>query len=182
MTRTLPPAEVGSDLPNALDDSGGDAAGQAERVAHRHDELPHLQAGRLAEAGGGWGLAVGADHSQVRERICADHVEGDDSAVREGGLAGVGVADDVGVREQEPVVGEDHRGARTSSEVAVATASRHLQGCHPGVQLGGHRGDDLGVSVEDRGPRTGFGWVGEGFGHGCASRLHDYLNVTRRSA
>ena len=50
----------------------------------------------------------------------------------------------MGVGQQQPVVGEDHRRACSADVAPVPPAAGNLYGCYPGGQLLGHRHDDLG--------------------------------------
>ena len=64
-------------------DAGGDRAGEAVRVADRHDELADAQRGGVAELGRRVRLAVGAQHGEVGERVGPHHARLDLAAVGE---------------------------------------------------------------------------------------------------
>ena len=85
-------------------DTGRDAAGEAERVADRDDQLPDPEPVGVTEWCGGQAAGGGTDHREVGERVPPDDLERQLRAVDEGGLTARPACDDVG-RRQEVAVG-----------------------------------------------------------------------------
>jgi hypothetical protein len=93
------------------DDALGDAAGQAQRVAHGHDDLAYLHLGGVAERGGPETLRYPAesDDREVLLGVGEDEVRAE--RLLSGGqrdLEGPGIAHDMGVGDDvAPVVVDD---------------------------------------------------------------------------
>jgi hypothetical protein len=115
----LRPSRAGIDLPRP--DTRGDRAGQAHRVADRHDELPDPQHVSVTELGRGCTGRVSPEDGEVGEGVRADHVEPRLQAVAEGRGATGRAGDDVCAGEEESVIGE---GDRRSGATAACGAYR----------------------------------------------------------
>ena len=95
------------------DHSGGHRPGQAQRAAHRHDQLADAQRLGVAEPRGPRCAAASADHREIRQRIGTDDVELGLGAVGEGCGSAVSTADHVCVGDDETVVVKPDAGALT---------------------------------------------------------------------
>ena len=147
-TRPGRPTGAGRQRPaEAADHARGHRAAQAERAAHRDHQLADDQVVGLAQRGGAWRFTIGAHHRQVRQRIGAHDTERRARPVGEQRGAVVGAAHDVGVGQQEPIGGVDHRRAQALTAVAAGRIG-HAQAGHLRGQLGRHPGHDLRVHVE----------------------------------
>ena len=120
------------------DHPGRHAPRETQGISDGNDELAHFEGGRLTQSRRRGGVAVSTDDGEVGKRVRPHHMERAGGAVGERGLPGVGAADDVGVREEKPVVGEHDGRARAGLEVATPPPTRHLHGRDPWVQFGGH--------------------------------------------
>ena len=149
--RVALPVRMGRDSPETAHDTGGDAAGQAQWAAHRHDQAPDPEVVDVAVDGGLGDRPIGPDDREVGERVTAHDLEPGDTSVAERGLPGVGVADHVGVGDQVALGGQGHRGA---GRLAGATTAPDPDRRHSRQQHLGHAGDDLGVRIQ----RVVLGW------------------------
>jgi hypothetical protein len=118
------------------DDARRDAAGQAERVADRDDELPDDEARRVPERHRGRQGCAGAQHGEVRQRVPPDDVGHHLGPVGERGGRPGRPRDDVRRREQH-VRADDARAPR-----ARAARRRDRQARDRGQHRARHARDD----------------------------------------
>ena len=103
------------------DHAGADGEGETERVADRHHQLADAQFAAAAQLGRRQVRSIDVDHGEVGRGIGSDHVAVVGGPVVKPDLHGAGAADHMGVREQVPVGGEQHKETLTTAGPTAST-------------------------------------------------------------
>ena len=106
-TRAVRPSRVGSERPSPLTTPAVTEPASPSGLPTATTSWPTRSVAGVAEDGGRRGGAAGADDREVGERVGADDVDVGLGPVAEHRPPGAAPADDVGVGEQQPVVGDD---------------------------------------------------------------------------
>jgi hypothetical protein len=158
--------------------AGRDRVSQPEGRADRHDPLADAGSVRVGELGGGEAGRVDADDGEVRRGIAAHEPGRKVAPVAEPNVDGERLFDDVIVREDGAVGGEDDAGARAAADGLVGALAPEEVGdrfgplvAHGHVDLDDARAHAIGDRHEPVGQALRFGGGrlhlrGSGYGRG----------------